>query len=90
MAGLLARGSKLCPPSRPVSGQWRLGIALRSQLRGQPRFWSLLGTPHRVPISSARAVAWAEPSSVFVSNLEKFCKVFCDFWTAYVTLPLAL
>ncbi|QFI69241.1 hypothetical protein EKH55_4367 [Sinorhizobium alkalisoli] len=42
----------------PSRAGWHSGTALeaprgwtaiRSQLRGQPRFWSLLGRPHRVP-----------------------------------------
>ncbi len=35
-------------PGRLV--QWFIiGVALRSQLRGQSRIWCLLATPHRVP-----------------------------------------
>jgi hypothetical protein len=35
------------PPSR--SNQWHMTGADRLQLRGQPRFWPLMGNPHRVP-----------------------------------------
>ena len=37
MAGLLTCGSRLSPPSQPLRGQWRSGVALRLQLRGQSR-----------------------------------------------------
>jgi hypothetical protein len=54
-AGLLARG--YAPFHLPSHGdpQWpgaltpREWTAIRLQLRGQPRSWSLLGLPHRVP-----------------------------------------
>lgn len=54
-AGLLARG--YTPFHLPSHGdpQWpgahtpREWTAIRLQLRGQPRSWSLLGLPHRVP-----------------------------------------
>lgn len=37
MAGILACGSSLSPPSRPRLGdQWRSGVIRRLQLRGQP------------------------------------------------------
>jgi hypothetical protein len=40
----------------PLPGFWPVGCCectLRLQLRGQPRFWPLLGRPHRVPFSAA-------------------------------------
>lgn len=49
-AGLLARGLMLLrtfPAESSASGID--GKTCRLQLRGQPRFWSLMGTPHRVP-----------------------------------------
>ncbi|SDD80206.1 hypothetical protein SAMN05421720_101582 [Rhodospira trueperi] len=56
LAGLLARG--LSPDASPSRGSVRLsGLskpARRSQLRGQPRIWPLMGTPHRVPFCPGR------------------------------------
>ena len=43
------------------------GVANRSQLRGQPRIWSLLGTPHRVPSLVRRA---HKLSGTIVDNCE--------------------
>lgn len=49
VAGFLTRGSTLAArPSQFPSG-FRWAAALRLQLRGQPRLWPLMGTPHRVP-----------------------------------------
>ncbi len=49
LAGLLARGSLRSSafPVENTSGSSKL--ARRLQLRGQPRYRSLMGTPHRVP-----------------------------------------
>jgi len=57
-AGLLAHRylPVACLPANPEGSQWRGAFisagwrsAIRLQLRGQPRSWSLLGLPHRVP-----------------------------------------
>jgi len=49
------------PTKKPVASS---GRATRSQLRGQLRFWSLMGIPHRIPFSSARSTDWAEPLAI--------------------------
>src|SRR3989344_6290783 len=52
MAGLLAHGLTLRPPSRPC-GQWHVGVIHRLQLRGQPWLGTGYGAFH-VPFSSSR------------------------------------
>ena len=49
--------------------QWHSRDTLRLQLRGQPRLRSLMGTPHRVPFSSAFPIGQAEPSKLILHNL---------------------
>ena len=62
MAGLLTCGSMLSRTFPGVCPVVFVGVAHRSQLRGQSRIWRLLSTPHRVPISSRRLVCRQEPS----------------------------
>ena len=45
-------GLRVCAPSR-LSPVAFCACAVRLQLRGQPRFWPLMGNPHRVPFSAA-------------------------------------
>src|SRR5580765_2931004 len=70
MAGLLARGSqpvRTFPAfEKPVACRER---TLRLQLRGQPRFWPLMGNPPRFPFSAAlRIIPVAAPSISSVSR----------------------
>jgi hypothetical protein len=63
----------------PVS-QWHLFKPNRSQLRGQSRFWPLLGNPHRVPYYASGRLAFKAPNTPSWQGCVRFVNQKATSW----------
>ena len=61
----------------PAQGQWYGRRTCRLQLRGQLRFWPLMGNPHRIPFSSALIGGTVTPFSRHDHRRAQVCQSNC-------------